>query len=160
MSKIIPVVRRNGDVHEVIVDSDFEIDRKVWVGITKGAAYAGITIDKKNKKLHRYILGVHNEDPNILVDHINGNPLDNRKENLRICTHLQNQANKKSKGYYWDKYNQKWRARIGIDGKLKSLGSFDDPEEAQQVYRKAHAEAFGEFSPYYKYDRGITKEVN
>ncbi|WP_163258390.1 HNH endonuclease [Bacillus paranthracis] len=160
MSKIIPVVRRNGDIYEVIVDSDFEIDRKVWVGIAKGVPYAGITIDKKNKKLHRYILGVHNEDPNILVDHINGNPLDNRKENLRTCTHLQNLANKKSKGCYWDKYNQKWRARIGIDGKLKSLGSFNTPEEAQEVYQKAHAEAFGEFSPYYKYDQGNTKEVN
>ncbi|MCU5407988.1 HNH endonuclease [Bacillus cereus] len=160
MSKIIPVVRRNGDIHEVIVDSDFEIDRKVWVGIKKGAAYAGVRIDGKNKKLHRYILGIHNEDPKMLVDHINGNTLDNRRENLRICTPLQNQANKKSKGYCWDKQTKKWRARLGMNGKLKCLGFFNTPEEAQQVYRKAHAEAFGEFSPYHKYDSGITKEVN
>lgn len=64
------------------------------------------------------------------------------------------------KGYHFDKRVKKYKASISVNKKSKFLGYFDTPEEAQEVYRKAHAEAFGEFSPYYEYYSGITKEVN
>lgn len=76
----------------------------------------------------------------LMVDHINGNPLDNRRCNLRIVTARQNSwnrrefrtASKSSKfvGVYWCKAKNKWRAQISIDGRRKMLGSFDTEEAA------------------------------
>lgn len=153
MSKIIEVYHK-GERYEVLVDDDLVLPKRIF----KQGKYFGFKINGKNIYLHRWVIGV--TDKKIQVDHINNNKLDNRKENLRVCTNQQNSANKIVKGYYLHKGSRKWMARIKIDYKSKYLGSYDTPEEAQQVYRKAHAEAFGEFSPYYEYYSGITKEVN
>jgi deoxycytidylate deaminase len=90
---------------------------------------------------------------NMDVDHISGNPLDNRRDNLRPCSHMDNQANGKlrtnnTSGFPGvGKKGDKWRAYIKRDGKFKHLGVFDTAEEARDAYRSAANLLFGEFSP-------------
>jgi len=97
--------------------------------------------------LHRIIL---NAPKDMQVDHINGNRLDNRRENLRLCTHQQNCMNRKPvtpgyKGVSWAK--GKWRAQIRYQGYTHYLGNnFDAPEEAAQAYDEKAKELFGEFA--------------
>ena len=104
------------------------------------------------KKAHRLIMGV--TDPKIQVDHINGNKLDNRKENLRLATPQQNSSNigirknNKSgyKGVCWSKRDKKWIASIYKNNKKQYLGCFDDIVEAVRAYDRAALELFGEFA--------------
>ena len=91
-----------------------------------------------------------------LVDHINGNPLDNRRCNLRLSTHSTNAMNRfktiknKSgyKGVVWSKKRHKWEASIRKDGKLNYLGGFDTPELAYEAYCKAAKELHGEYAHF------------
>lgn len=101
--------------------------------------------------MHREVM---NTPDGMITDHINGNPLDNRKENLRICTSLQNSRNARVridsisgyKGVSFRKDHQVWRARIQVDGKLIHLGHFRTPEDAARAYDEAAKEYFGEFA--------------
>ena len=87
------------------------------------------------------------------VDHINGNPLDNRKSNLRICTNAENQRNKgvyknnKSgyKGVHWFKRDKKWQAQIKHNNKSIHIGLYEDKEEAARAYDKKAKELHGNF---------------
>jgi HNH endonuclease/AP2 domain len=142
LSKTIEVFSK-GKRYEVIVDDDFDLPNKIFVS----QGYAWINRDGKTEKLHRVIMGAKTGE---LVDHINGNGLDNRKSNLRFATKSQNGANSKRKGYSFHKASGKWRATITKNYKQYTLGYFDTEEEARKAYKKAHAEIFGEFSPYYK----------
>lgn len=98
-------------------------------------------------------LYVHGAWP-VEVDHRDGNPLNNRQDNLRECTHAQNQKNVPRpshntsgfKGVYWCKQSQKWRARIAIDGKCKHLGLFITAEEAGAAYDAAAVANHGEYA--------------
>lgn len=88
------------------------------------------------------------------VDHKNNDGLDNRRENLRICTHQQNMQNQKPKantsskykGVWWDKRRAKWGACIGIDGKTVHLGGFINEEDAARAYDEAAVIHFGEYA--------------
>jgi hypothetical protein len=105
-----------------------------WCISSKG--YCART-DNKNKKtilMHRIIM---NCPDNMVVDHVNHNPLDNRKENLRIVTMQQNNYNRTSKGYSWNKQRKKWIAQIRINKKQTNLGGFDTEEEAKNAYLSA-----------------------
>lgn len=99
--------------------------------------------------MHRLIM----ETPSGMeTDHINSNRLDNRRSNLRVCTHQQNCMNvlpvgaSKYKGVTWHKGDRKWQSSIFVDGKLKYLGSFKSEEDAALAYNFAALEAFGEFA--------------
>lgn len=89
-----------------------------------------------------------------LVDHIDQNPLNNRRHNLRIATQSQNGQNRgKSKqntsgykGVSWSGVMKKWHARIMVNGQLHLLGYFDTPEAASQAYQDAAHKYHGEFS--------------
>lgn len=92
-----------------------------------------------NEFMHRRIL-----DTNTMVDHINGNRLDNRKCNLRITDKSTNQMNVKYKGYYF--INKKWIAKIKINQKQIHLGSFNYEEEAKYARWYAEQILFKEFA--------------
>lgn len=103
--------------------------------------------------MHRIILGLSKDDP--FVDHINGNGLDNRRSNLRLCTNSQNQANRhhlpvhtssRFRGVFWEKKSCKWKAGIKANGKSTHLGFFDSEIGAALAYDAAAREAFGKFA--------------
>ena len=87
------------------------------------------------------------------TDHIDGNKLNNRRCNLRICTRSQNQANQKSnrgssrfKGVSWESKPCKWRVDITKDKVKIFLGRFSNELDAAKVYNKAAIELYGEFA--------------
>lgn len=85
-----------------------------------------------------------------MVDHINGDTLDNQRSNLRIATHAQNNRNihryKGFKGVVWHKRSNKWIARIVFNGKIIHLGYYTDDVEAAKVYDNAALLYFGDFA--------------
>lgn len=93
---------------------------------------------RSTKPLHRWIT---NCPTGMQVDHINRNTLDNRKENLRIVTARENNMNKRNNskvpGVRWHSQGKKWNARITIKGREKSLGMFEDYNEAVSARLKA-----------------------
>lgn len=101
--------------------------------------------------LHRYIL----EAPQgVKVDHIDQNPMNCRRENLRLATQSQNgcnrgkQANNTSgfKGVYWHREGKKWYVKIKARGENHYRGMFVDPAEAARVYDSLARELHGEFA--------------
>lgn len=103
-------------------------------------------------QMHRVIMGA--TDPNIEIDHKNHDTLDNRKENLRACSGLQNKSNRSGpqanstsgvRGVYWHKRAGKWMAQIKVNKKHIYLGLFDSKDKAAEAYASANREHFGEF---------------
>ena len=89
----------------------------------------------KLKQVHRLLM---NEPVNMLVDHMNGNTLDNRKSNLRIVTHKINNHNEtKAKGYFWNKNIKKWQSSICVNYKTIYLGLYNTEIEARAAYLEA-----------------------
>lgn len=132
-------------------------DYRWWVASHRKDGYCCVEARIKNKhvKLSRYLLGV--TDPKIYVDHINGDPLDNRRLNLRIATPHQNAENRRkiseTRPYKGVSQNyHKWVARIGwMDPETGIreniyLGSFNTPEEAAMAYDAKAIELFDEFA--------------
>ncbi len=110
-------------------------------------------IKYKPKKIlmHRLIMKVLSS--NDQIDHINGNGLDNRKTNLRICNNQQNTFNSKSrkgssiyKGVSYRTDCKKYRARISFNGQARHLGYFNNEIEAAKAYDEKAKELFGEFA--------------
>lgn len=92
-----------------------------------------------------------------LVDHINRNKLDNRKENLRSVTAQQNMWNKAStRAFHSSKYKgvsfcdqtKKWKATLSINGKRKTLGRFNEEEDAAMVFDYHAQQIHGEYGYY------------
>jgi len=113
--------------------------RGARVGSKTKRGYLYCTLDSLRYGVHRLIYIMHNGDneEGLVIDHINGIKDDNRIENLRVVTYQENAFNTQAKGYYWVKEHQKWKAHIGVGGKRKFLGLFDNKEDAAQAYQVA-----------------------
>ena len=107
--------------------------------------YYNVSIDYKRYLVHRIIWKmITGTDPDS-IDHINGTRHDNRIENLRSVDTSINMKNKSIRkdnphgktGAYWNKQNKNWRATIGLNGKLKCLGSFKNKEDAVKARNEA-----------------------
>ncbi len=108
---------------------------------------------KKNIRMSRLILGV--SDTSLVVDHIDGNPLNNQRSNLRVCTIAQNNRNRRAiltssssgvKGVSFEKKRGKWKASISINGASKTLGRFSKITDAAKAYNDAATFYFNDFA--------------
>ncbi len=137
-------------------DEDFEkLNHYRWHETLYG--YVGRTVREADGKprsvrMHRVVMG----DPKgMVIDHKNRDRKDNRKENLRVCTHKENLRNvskassksiSKLRGAH--KEGNKWVARIVLNGIISRLGRFATKEEAHIAYKDAAKKYHGEFSPW------------
>jgi hypothetical protein len=102
--------------------------------------------------LHRHLLGV--TDRLVQVDHINGNPLDNTRANLRLASPSHNSCNRALqstntsgyKGVYWHKPRSKWKSNIAVGRERIALGSYDCKHAAAEAYNLAATKYHGEFA--------------
>lgn len=135
------IVKLYNDV-DVFIDSEDVEKVKVYKwSYCNGYAYCHV----EKVYMHRLLINCTGES---VVDHINGDPLDNRKNNLRVCTHAQNLWNTgKTKGYRYRKDKQKWIATIMKNREYISLGYFDTEQEAKRARQIAEIEYFGEYAP-------------
>ena len=123
-------------------------------GTLKSHGYLCVGINYNSYRAHRLIFLMHKGYLPKTIDHINGDKLDNRIENLRAATVGQNQHNRKTnanntsgyKGVSWSKALKKWTARITLERKTINLGYFSNVEEAAEVVRKAREELHGSFA--------------
>lgn len=107
---------------------------------------------------HHKLLGLHqlvmNAPDGVLVDHIYGDKLDNRKSQLRLCTNAENCRNVPAprhntsgyKGVSFHKVTGKWSASIRLNKKSKHIGIYLTPKEAARAYNKVALEQWGEFA--------------
>jgi hypothetical protein len=144
----------NSDHYTLVDDEDYEKFKKYpWRKSQHGYAIICKAVNKRSKTFHLH-REITNAPEGLYVDHINGNPLDNRKENLRLVTHSQNMFNVKNyvtnksgyKGVSWHSVRNKWRARLHFKGSEIHIGLFDSKEEAALAYNKKAMEMYGEYA--------------
>jgi|SRR5581483_328543 len=157
MDKLLPL---NKGLFAIVDEADFEeLSKWKWHAhwsASKQAYYVRRRVrigggKRKHIFLHRQLMCALS---GLDVDHKNGNPLDNRRENLRICTRSQNSYNRGPqrdntsgyKGVKWNKANSRWSSNIGVNGKRVFLGYFLDKKDAAAAYDRAAALHHGEFA--------------
>lgn len=157
--EIVEIRLSNGDI--TIVDAvDADLLQLRWQCHTSGHnSYATHGSKKHSFSMHRHIMARVTGRPLVkgeIVDHINGNSLDNRRNNLRLCTHAQNIHNQRLsqrntsgyKGVSYSKKRKKWSAEIKADNVRYKLGHFDTPEAAHEAYCTAATKLFGDFARF------------
>ena len=138
---------------EIIVDaSDCETVKEYSWCISKTGYPVARAKDGRVIKLTRLLLDVTN--PKLVIDHINGDPFDNRRKNLRICRNGENARNCKlsknnTSGYVGvrQEKSSRWCASIMVNRKDINLGRYDTKEEAIRARQEAEKKYFGEFAP-------------
>ena len=134
----------------VVDDEDYEMLQALggrWC-VSDGYAYSA-----RHGRMHRLLLSAPN---GVMVDHRDGDKLNNRRSNLRLCSNSENQANKvkgqgisRFKGVTWQTLPSGkgyWKATITFQGRVRYLGTFQTDLEAAAAYNAAAAALFGEFA--------------
>lgn len=144
--------------YALVDDEDFErLNSHAWYASfqsSNGKYFAeshtcGRELASPTRKMHRILT---NAPQGMEVDHINGNSLDNRKSNLRVCSKSENMRNRDTPvhnkcGYKGVHRNGKrWRARITVNGVIIELGYHDSPEDAARAYNLVAPKYHGEFA--------------
>jgi hypothetical protein len=159
-SRSLPLLRRDGRLagYATVDGEDYDqLARWKWHLDASGYARRSTSIGSRSDgtrrviaiRLHRFLMGLEQGDPRE-VDHRDGDPLNNRRANLRVVASAaeqsQNRASHRNttsryRGVCWSKRHKKWYASCTVAGKQKYLGLFDDEEEAARVaadYRAQH----------------------
>lgn len=144
----------------VVDDEDFDMLAQWRWHVTapsKGFVYA-VRKDYATKKMIYMHKVITSTDRKTLIDHRNGNTLDNRRQNLRVATHQGNASNRRTpchnklgiKGvtFMGSEKAKPYRAQITANKHHRTLGYFKTAEEAHACYCKAATEAFGDFARF------------
>lgn len=143
---VIFAYQQNTLLHEVAVDIE-DLDRVLAAGFWRVVnvdtktprLYACCFISKRVVYLHRFVT---NAPLGLMVDHGNHDGLDDRRSNLKVCTHAQNMLNRKGaaanstsgfRGVDWYSHRNKWRARVRTKGKTGLIGYYSTPEAANEA---------------------------
>lgn len=157
---LVPV--KKGEFFAIVDDEDYEsISQHNWsyshygYAVRRGKTSLGED-GKKIIYMHRFIIAA---GAGQTVDHINGNRLDNRKENLRICTIGENLKNRKGKngtskykGVSYASDRDKWRSSISYQNKRIRIGDYDSEIEAAKAYNQKAIELHGVFARINNFD--------
>ena len=116
--------------------------------------YCRVKFEQKFYLAHRIIFMIHHGYMPNVIDHIDGNPSNNKIENLRECTVSQNGMNSKVsitnksgiKGVSWSKLSGKWQVRVQVDKHQKYFGVYEDKELADLVAIEARNKLHGSFA--------------
>lgn len=146
-------IQLNNEYTTLINNCDLDlINQYLWNVTDDGFnPYACCKIDGTIVRMHRLIMNAREGQ---IVDHINGNTLDNRRENLRFVTASQNAINRRRRsdnksgvtGVYFSKAHNRWFACINIDKKKQTIGLFKTMEEAVEARKQKEIEIYGEFA--------------
>ena len=154
-------IKLYGGLNAIVDDEDFERVNAVKWGVTKKGEFGHIYVRRRIKEngrtinylMHRFILNMSDK---LHVDHINGNGLDNRRENLRTCNESQNQCNRpkqknnttgfKGVSVISGRCKKKFRAQIHTNKETIYLGSFLTAVEAAKAYDSSAIKIHGNFA--------------
>lgn len=145
-----------GGVQAVVDASDFPLVGQYAWSLDHQRRYAVAYLDPRDGtkcvRMHRFIMDARAGE---VVDHINGDGLDNRRANLRVCSQAENSRNRRKGDGFTSRFKgvslvrgrrgKPWRAQIRQGEKVRCLGYFDTEEGAARAYDQAAALAFGTF---------------
>lgn len=142
------ITLRDGEVALIDSEDYDKVSKLTWKFLEGYAA----SRDGNLTRMHRLVMNCN--DPNLLVDHIDGNKLDNRKSNLRICTPSENRRNRvkkapassKYKGVRLLKSHGYYQVRITKDNKTITIGHYTNEVAAANAYNYSALEHHGEYS--------------
>ena len=157
-------IKLNKGKVSLVDDADYDyLNQFKWKANNfNGKFYAVRTfmISKGNQSIVLMHRDIMKPNKGFVIDHVDGDTLNNLKDNLRICTHGENLRNQKInknnksgfKGVYFCKQRNKFRAEIKKDRQKYFLGLFIDPKDAASAYNKAAIKFHGEFAHLNKID--------
>ena len=144
------IVTARGQRYVIDLEDVEKVSGRSWCILSACLSYAVTKVRGRRLYLHRFLLDA---PKGMEVDHIDGDPANNRRSNLRLCTRAENGRNVRRrvdnssglKGVCWHKRVRRWRAQIRINGKHGHLGYFETFEQAKAAYDAAAEILFGDF---------------